>query len=114
VKVTAADNVLGPSGISTLTVAMPFSSVPEIALLIAVVRSPCCGVIVNSIVLPTGILLVANEILTGLGVASGITMSPAPVGLVGAVIPATSVILTAGIFAKNIGCGPVTMAAGIS
>jgi len=49
----------------------------------------------------------------GFGVVSGMTTSPAPLGLAGVTIPATDAILTLGMFAKNTGSGPEKANAGV-
>src|SRR6185295_4706483 len=81
---------------ATSTLAVALEMLPASGGLVAVVAAPRAGVTFSTTVLPTGIPLVANTTVAGLGVAAGRITSPAPLGTAGAATPATLVIASDG------------------
>jgi len=105
VYVVTADITLGPEGRLTLTLAVALAVLPVNAGLVAITASPYDGVTVSLMMLPGGTPVVLKTTVTGLGVVAGKVMSALPVGLAGALTPATLLIVRVGAEAMNSGPG---------
>src|SRR6266852_3102739 len=114
VKVVCAESTLGPTGKVIWTLAVALTVLPVSAGLMTELLLPKAGVSVSCTVLPTGTPVVVNTTVTGLGVLDAKVISALPVGLAGALIPATLEIVSVGVPATNTGPGAVPAAGALA